>query len=193
MSDDPYVDPESGVLRNLLGITDAEQLQKQESDLTYLRGMRLATERVEGNYDFAHLQLFHLFLFDGIYDWAGEPRTVTISRTGPFCLPQFIQTFAADLFSQLRAKQFLRGRDRTSFVDGLTHFLAEVNALHPFREGNGRAQRAFFAQLSHDAGYFLDWDWMDPETNAHASRKSFDGDNTLLRAMLDSLVFEYSE
>lgn len=189
MSDDPYVDPETGVLRNLLGITDAEELQRAESDLTYLRAMRLGTTPLPGSYDLAHLQAFHEFLFEGIYDWAGKIRTVVISRSGPFCLPQHIHTFAADIFSQLRAQRFLRERGRDSFVDGLAHFLAEVNALHPFREGNGRTQRAFFAQLSLQAGYFLDWERMDPDQNNEASRQSFDGNNDLLRTMLDGLTF----
>jgi cell filamentation protein len=70
----------------------------------------------------------------------------------------------------------------------LTHYLGEVNAIHPFREGNGRAQRAFFHQLARQAGWPVDWTQLDPEANAEASAASLRGDNTLLRALLDDLV-----
>ncbi|MFD5539869.1 hypothetical protein ACFWIJ_19155 [Streptomyces sp. NPDC127079] len=63
-----------------------------------------------------------------------------------------------------------------------------MNVLHPFREGNGRAQRAFLAQLSADAGYELNWTGLDPQRNEDASVKSFLGDNSLLEQILDELV-----
>ena len=69
-----------------------------------------------------------------------------------FCLPQHLQSYAADVFGRLAAAERLRGLARDPFITGLAGFLADVNALHPFREGNGRAQRAFFSQLAYDAG-----------------------------------------
>ena len=66
--------------------------------------------------------------------------------------------------------------------------LADINALHPFREGNGRCQRAFVSQLSHDAGHHIDWIRMDPEQNIAASAASLSGDAGGLQAMLDEFV-----
>jgi fido (protein-threonine AMPylation protein) len=63
----------------------------------------------------------------------------------------------------------LRGLNRDQFIGRFAEFLADVNALHPFREGNGRAQRAFFSQLAHDAGHHIDWIHMDPDRNTAAS------------------------
>lgn len=63
-----------------------------------------------------------------------------------------------------------------------------MNVLHPFREGNGRAQRAFLAQLSADAGYELNWAALAPQRKEDASVKSFLGDNNLLEQVLDELV-----
>jgi cell filamentation protein len=63
-----------------------------------------------------------------------------------------------------------------------------VNALHPFREGNGRTQRAFMAQLARDAGYLLDWSGLDAAQNEEASSKSLLGDNGPLERMLDARV-----
>lgn len=67
-------------------------------------------------------------------------------------------------------------------------FLADVNALHPFREGNGRTQRAFFSQLAHDAGHHIDWIRMDPTENNHASAAAHHGDLGPLRTMLGQLT-----
>ena len=118
-----------------------------------------------GNYDLPHLQAFHRYIFGDLYDWAGELRTVTLGKGGAlFCLPQDLVATADDVFTRLARDHHLRGRDRTAFIDGLTALLAGVNALHPFREGNGRTQRAFLAQLARDAGYRIRWAELDPET-----------------------------
>jgi hypothetical protein len=67
-------------------------------------------------------------------------------------------------------------------------YLADVNALHPFREGNGRAQRAFFSQLAHDAGHHIAWVRMDPDRNTAASAAAHHGDPAPLRGMLNQLT-----
>jgi cell filamentation protein len=92
------------------------------------------------------------------------------------------------VFSALAKEQHLRGLPRTRFVDRLTHYLAEVNAIHPFREGNGRTQRAFFDQLSRDAGWPIDWSSLNRDRNTAASIASLRGDNRPLRALLDELA-----
>jgi cell filamentation protein len=74
-----------------------------------------------------------------------------------FCLPQYIDSSAAVIFRQLHGEHCLRGLRRDAFVGRLAHYLGEVNALHPFHEGNGRAQRAFLGQLARDAGFILPW------------------------------------
>jgi cell filamentation protein len=95
---------------------------------------------------------------------------------------------AADVFGRLAAVDHLRGRDRAGFLDGLTPLLAEVNALHPFREGNGRTQRAFLTQLARDAGFRLRWEGVDRDANVDAARAAADGDLAPLRALLDPVV-----
>lgn len=189
MSWDPYLDLRSGVLRNRLGITDAAELARAEAELTSYRLIELRARPLPGNYDLPHLQAFHRYIFGDVYDWAGELRTVSLGKGGAlFCHPQHLVATADDVFTRLARDRHLRGRDRTAFVDGLTALLAEVNALHPFREGNGRTQRAFLAQLARDAGYRIRWAELDPETNRAASAAARAGDTTPLREMLDRLV-----
>jgi cell filamentation protein, protein adenylyltransferase len=185
---DPYLDPASGVLRNRLGITDAKELAQVEAALSASRIVDLERRRLPGHYDLAHLRDFHRIILGDLYDWAGELRTVSIAKGSVFCLPQYLAPCAADIFSRLAAADRLRGLARDPFITRLTEFLADVNALHPFREGNGRAQRAFFSQLAHDAGHHIDWVRMDPARNITASAAAHRGDLAPLRAMLDQLV-----
>jgi cell filamentation protein len=107
---------------------------------------------VTPTYDLHHLREIHRRIFGDIYDWAGQIRTVAIAKGATFCLPQYIESSAAVIFDDLRDEDYLRDLDRDAFTGRLAHYLGEVNALHPFREGNGRAQRAFFGQLTLDAG-----------------------------------------
>lgn len=185
---DPYRDLETGVLHNRLGITSADELAHAEADLTALRLVELRQAPLPGAYDLAHLQAFHWHIFGDVYAWAGQLRTVSIGKGQLFCLPQHLESFAAEIFANLHRNQLLRGRDRDEFVEGLAELLADINALHPFREGNGRTQRAFLAQLATDAGYDLRWTQMDPAENIRASQEALAGDSTALRRLLDPLV-----
>ena len=185
---DPYLDPASGVLRNLLDITDAAELARAEAALSASRLIDLERRRLPGRYDLAHLQAFHRYILGDVYGWAGQLRTVSIAKGSVFCLPQHLESYAADVFGRLAAADRLRGLARDPFITGLAGFLADVNALHPFREGNGRAQRAFFSQLAHDAGHHIAWVRMDPDRNMAASAAAHHGDLTPLREMLDQLT-----
>jgi cell filamentation protein len=188
--DDPYKDPATGLLRNLLGHTDPVALAASEADISAAELVLLRLRTLPGDYDLRHLQRFHQRIFRSIYPWAGEIRTVAIAKTDLFCLPQHIRPYADSVFSELAAEKHLRELPRDRFVDRLTHFYAEVNAIHPFREGNGRTQRAFFGQLSRAAGWPLAWANMDGEQNVTASIASLRGDNGPLHEMLDGLVAE---
>ena len=113
---------------------------------------------------------------------------IAIAKSDLFALPNHIEPFLADALAKLAAEQHLRGLDRDRMVDRLTHYLAEINAAHPFREGNGRTQRAFISQLANHAGYRIAWERADPTRNIDASIAGMRGDNTPLRTMLNELV-----
>jgi cell filamentation protein len=185
---DPYLDLQSGLLRNRLGITDARALRHVEAELTASRIYDLIRSPIPGAYDLAHLRAFHRQIFQDLYDWAGELRTVSIGRGRLFSLPQHLEADAGELFGWLARAEYLRGRDRAAFVDDLTELYADLNALHPFRDGNGRTQRAFLGQLAVDAGHPIHWAAMDPAENNAASKAAQEGDNDALRALLDLLV-----
>ena len=190
MSVDPYADPATGLLRNKLGITDRDELAVAEADITTARLARLAAKPIPGRYDLPHLQAIHKEIFGSIYPWAGQIRTVEISKENTqFCRTGMIHNFAEDVFGRLARKDhYLQGLGREDFLTKLADLYGNINALHPFREGNGRTQRAFLAQLAADAGHPLGWTGMDPERNRLASIASFTGPNGPLRMMLADLT-----
>jgi cell filamentation protein len=190
MPEDPYADRATGVLRNKLGLSTAEELEVAEREITHAALIFLRESPVQPSYDLRHLCAIHLRIFGDIYDWAGQLRTVAIAKRSWFCLPQYIESSAAETFRALHDESLLRGLPRDVFTERLTYYLGEVNAIHPFREGNGRAQRAFFEQLASDAGFILDWQHLDADRNIAASAAIMRGDPAPMRKMLGELVRE---
>jgi len=176
--EDPYTDPVTGVLRNKLGLRTPGELGAAEREITHAALIFLKESPVSPSYDLRHLCAIHWRIFGDIYDWAGQLRTVAIAKGSWFCLPQYIEPSAAEIFRALHGEDLLRGLPRDTFAERLTYYLGEVNAVHPFREGNGRAQRAFFEQLASDAGFTLDWQHLDADRTVAASTAIMHGDPT---------------
>lgn len=188
MQDDPYTDPVTGILRNKLGLSTAEELEAAEREIIHAALILLASSPVRPGYDLAHLCAIHRRIFGDVYDWAGQIRTIAIAKGRLFCLPHHIEMSAAEIFRALRSENFLRDLDREAFVARGACYLGEINTVHPFREGNGRAQRAFFEQLARDAGHTVAWQRLDATRNIEASAAAMRGDVEPLRKMLDQLV-----
>jgi cell filamentation protein len=188
MPDDPYSDPVTGVLHNKLGLDTAAELEAAEREITHGALILLYESPVVATYDLPHLREIHRRIFGDVYEWAGQIRTVSIAKGGTFCLPQYIESAAAAIFGELRGESFLCGLARDVLIERLAYYLGEVNALHPFREGNGRTQRAFFGQLTRDAGFAVSWQHLDAARNIEASAASMRGDLEPMRKMLDPLV-----
>jgi cell filamentation protein len=185
---DPYTDPATGILRNKLGLAAGGELEAAEREITHAALILLREAPVRPGYDLLHLREIHRRIFGDIYDWAGQVRTVAIAKGSLFCLPQYIESSAAEIFGQLRKESLLQGLGRKEFLGRLAYYLGEVNALHPFREGNGRAQRAFFEQLASDAGYALNWQRLGADRNIAASVAILHGDAEPMRQLLDELA-----
>ncbi len=149
--DDPYTYENSTVLVNKLGLRDQSALDDFEAEISNAR----ADEPLpEGELDFAHYCAVRKHLFQDVrYDWAGIPRTVRISKQGnPFCFPEHVDAQASQLFSELKAAKFLEELPPAEFSTKAAHFLAELNAIHAFREGNGRTQLTFFCPVGGSRG-----------------------------------------
>jgi len=184
-ADDTYCYPGTDVLRNKAEITNAEDLDAYEGELSTLRSIEILENPVAGQFNLAHLQRIHLALFQDIYDWAGEIRTVDISRgNSRFANVRFIEAAANDIFNKLARENWLKGLDADALSKRLAHYLSEINALHPFREGNGRVQRIFISQLSQSAGYQLDYSDLEQEQIYQAMELAFNGDESILANLI---------
>lgn len=146
--DSKYCYPNSDVLINKLNIRDLNKLHEAERKLTSLRELELMETPIKGNFDFRHLQKIHEFIFQDIYEWAGRIRTVDIAKSNMFCKVQFIESQAEDIFKQLENDMYLIGLNKELLIKKLAYYFSEINALHPFREGNGRTQREFIRELA---------------------------------------------
>jgi cell filamentation protein len=184
--EDPYTYKNSTVLKNKLDLRTQAGLDAFEAEISSAR----AEEPLpEGMLDFEHYCAIHHHLFQDVYEWAGQPRTVRIAKGGnPFCFPENIRGQAASLFEELRQADYLCGLQPDVFANRAAHFLAELNAIHAFREGYGRSQLSFFALLANQAGHPLDLDRLNPEELLAAMVASFDGDEGKLVAVIRQLI-----
>jgi cell filamentation protein len=186
---DPYVYPGTDVLRNSRDVRDPQRLDVVEAEITTVALARISKTPLPGSYDLDHLRAFHRRIFGGIYPWAGEIRTVQITKGGDlFAMPQHIESYLSVVLTKLPDENYLRDMDHAEFVERLADYYAEINAAHPFREGNGRTQRAFLSQLANDAGYRVRWDDLDPERNNEASRAANRGDPGPMRDLLADIT-----
>jgi len=184
-ADDTYCYPGTDVLRNKAEITNAEDLDAYEGELSTLRSIEILENPVAGQFNLAHLQCIHLALFQDVYDWAGKIRTVDISRgNSRFANVRFIESAANDIFNKLARENWLKGLDADALSKRLAHHLSEINALHPFREGNGRVQRIFISQLGQSAGYQLDYSDLEQEQIYQAMELAFNGDESILANLI---------
>jgi len=184
-ADDTYCYPGTDVLRNKAEITDAEDLDAYEGELSTLRSIEILENPIAGQFDLAHLQRIHLSLFQDVYDWAGKIRTADISRgNSRFANVRFIESAANEIFNKLARENWLKGLDADTLSKRLAHYLSEINALHPFREGNGRVQRIFISQLSQSAGYQLDYSDLEQEQIYRAMELAFNGDESILANLI---------
>ena len=173
------------VLKNFLDITDDEELKVAEREITSLRIAQATIEKIDGNFDFEHLKAIHKFIFQDIYFWAGETRNVDISKGSQFCLYQFIEPQMQMLLGELARENYLRDYEREEFISRLAYYFGEINAIHPFREGNGRTQRLYIEYLSAYAGYQLNFMEISSEEMLEASVQSFHDRYELLEKVLE--------
>jgi len=190
---DPYLDPDTGILRNRLGLRTQHELDVVEGDLAWAGMLELLEYPPPATGDLDELRAIHRELFRDVYDWAGEVRTVDMRKNvegAEFFLPaSMIGRSAGYAADELRADDMLRGMDRDRFVERLAHHYDQFNYVHPFREGNGRTQRVFWDRVSRDAGYTLDWREVSGRVNDEASRAASEArDLGPLQAMFDRIA-----
>ena len=184
-SSDSYTDPESGILRNKLGLKSEGDLERAEAAASALRAQELAIRPVNGKFDLKHLQQIHGRLFSDVYKWAGEIRTVDITKAETrFAHSGYIASETQKLTSQLEKESHLKGLPPERFSERAAHYMGELNVVHPFREGNGRSLRVFIGQIAKQAGYEIKWEGIERKDMTRASIEAYQSSSDRLASLI---------
>lgn len=179
--------PNSTVLLNHLGIRDAAELAEVEKALTESRAALFEPDF--SAFNLATLQAIHRHLFQDIYPWAGELRTVDISKGNTrFCTAAYIEKETNKLLRKLANEDCLVGLPVVSLLERLADYYCELNVIHPFREGNGRTQRLFFDLIAINAGYGLDWSQVEQDEWIQANIAGYLGDLQPLQTLFQRII-----
>lgn len=192
---DSYFYPETTVYKNKLGLKKHDVLRTFEYEQVKIRTEELRLKPIIGNFDLNHLKKIHKYLYQDVYTWAGNLRLVNISkRDSVFVKYDQIKNYAQALHEQLKKDFFLKQSTKNQFIERLTIHYAEWNALHPFRDGNGRTIREFMRLLAEEAGYTLDTTKINenPQRWMEASAKSFNYEFEELQSILNEAIRPYA-
>ncbi|MCF6110474.1 Fic/DOC family protein [Mesorhizobium muleiense] len=168
-SDDP---DRTDVLRNKFGIGSNSELRTEEYRATAFRMAEIAEgDGPSGQFDKAHLKAIHGYIFQDVYEWAGHTRNespiVDGERVEPigglskgstaFLHGSRIEMGLDEALKPIRDPDVLRGSTPEQFAERAGQVMAELNYVHPFREGNGRTQEVFIAELGRHYGHEVDF------------------------------------
>ena len=186
VDDDRYCYRGTAVLKNKAGLRSQAGLSAFEAVMT---ADRFAEPLPPGRLGVGHYKALHRHIFQDVYIWAGRYRSVRISRgDSAFCYPENIPAQMQALFAALKHDRFLHDRLPEAFAAGAATFLATLNAIHPFRDGNGRTQTAFMLVIAARAGHPFAMERFEPEPFKSAMVASFLGDETPLTWQIGRLI-----
>jgi Protein involved in cell division len=185
-----YCYPDSAILINKYDIKNEDLLNRAERKLTELKAVELVNNPVKGNFDFKHFCDIHKFLFEDIYEWAGQKRKGGFMSKGStvFAKSEFIESSFNEYYERLVKDNFLKSLDKDAFCKSLAYYMSEINKIHPFREGNGRTSKIYFEQLAENAGYDLDFSMIDKDELILADVLSYRGNYALSIEILNQAV-----
>jgi fido (protein-threonine AMPylation protein) len=184
--------PETETLINLLGIRDPKRLEVAERRFVRIR-LREGLPRAADSRTCPGFMAIHHHLFQDVYGWAGQERTYTTGRgPAPFATPENIRPWMEKQFVALREQDFLRHLSIRAFAEGAAAIVNEINAAHPFIEGNGRTQRTWLRALAAQAGYRLTFRSSDKAAWYEASRIGFECvDHGPMAALLERAITRF--
>lgn len=187
---DPYVYPGTPVLKNKLGLKDPARFKEAEYRATWIRREEMGDELTKDSFDLSHLQAINYQLFQDLFDWAGELRQVEIAKGSSTFHPSIRIAEAGDnLKSWISTSGLLESPSDDQFISAMANLLEKVNYIHPFREGNGRTQRAFLDQVASVSGRRLAWRNVGQHEHLRAMIKAFnEGSGKPLEAVIAEVM-----
>ena len=151
-------------LINKFNIRDMSKLKELEAMVTLAKVSELEKLPLKKNFNVDDYCDIHRMIFGTLYDWAGEYRTINISKkTTSFAEPNKIPELLTNCFTRLKKLNYFKGIDFDNFVDEIVDVYCDTNYIHPFREGNGRTQRVFITQLIRYNGYDIKFSEIDTD------------------------------
>lgn len=163
----------TNVLVNKFDVKEAEQLANIERPLVLAKLYDLRQNKDIGHFDIKHFTKIHEFLFSAIYPFAGSFRTENIAKDNfKFAEWEFIEPELQRILDELKNENYLHGLDKSHLANRLAYYMAELNVLHPFRDGNGRTIREFCRQLAYKNGFILNLAKIDAKEMFDASVQS---------------------
>ena len=183
-----YCYRDTNVLKNRFGLRDGAKLRAVEADISLIRQNELLKHPIQGYFTMNHLCKIHRYLLGDIYPFAGHFRREDIMKgTTRFLNHTDIPRKLSELLSQLRDERWLEGLPFDEFVEHSAYYFAELNYIHPFREGNGRAIREFMRLLFLRNGYEVNWAAVPAEVLLDAMEKSVFDTGELQNVLAKSL------
>lgn len=160
---DPYLYPNTEVLKNRLGVMDNEKLNTIEAEYTSTRLKEIIENPIKGNFDFDHLCRMHYYIFQDLYDWAGQPRIINIEKSEPVLggisieYSEFkdIEIMASSVLSKMKEVNWKKF-SLNEKAEALSKYMAELWKVHIFREGNTRTIVTFICQYTESIDIMLD-------------------------------------
>jgi len=173
------------VLKNRLGIRDAGALRTFEYGTTIARALTARDFPMTAD----GYKAAHRHLFGALYDWAGQARTIDLSKGETvFARAAYIEASLQECFNNLAKAGFLRGMTPAAFAAATAHHISEINAIHPFREGNGRVMRLHLKQLAAQTGHRLDINDIAGPLWVQGSIAAFNGDEGPLAGLIENAI-----
>ena len=165
-----YCYPDSNVLKNKLNIRDLRELKDVEEKFVAIKQLVLLQKPIPGRFTINHLLRIHRFLFEDVYPFAGHIRREQISKGETlFFPPDLIKRELRRVFGEIHETGMLQEKKPQSQIQHLSHVMAELNIIHPFREGNGRSIRELIRCMAQVYGLTLNWGNADQDTMMDAA------------------------
>ncbi|MGD0358636.1 MAG: Fic family protein [Terracidiphilus sp.] len=146
--------PGTGVLRNKLGITDPAALSKATADSTALRLAELHASPVRGGFDSTHLQAIHHYIYQDLYDWAGELRPIDAGNVPASQVEKSLNS----VLDCLSRENYLKGLSGEEWSRSASAYIYDLGTIQPFLAGNQIALQEFAVELARKNNLSLQWD-----------------------------------
>ena len=165
-----YCYEDTDILINKIDIRDSDLLAEADTEYSAQRLLELDAQPIKSTFTLNHLQSIHKYIFQDIYPFAGKLRLEDISKGNTmFARSQYIKSYLTSILAELKNENYIRGLSHKVFCIRAAYYMAELNIIHPFREGNGRAIREFIRCLGVKSGYTINWDRVDKNMILQAS------------------------